>query len=70
MVSVTNSQVPGNSLLVSFKRLSFAPKGLYWIRWGIETAEGYQCFETPYVMLGRFNSFNSFSEVQLYHIDF
>lgn len=49
LVSLSNSEIPANALQVEFKRLSNMNKGSYWIRWGIETQDGYRSFETDYV---------------------
>jgi len=48
-VNLLNSDIPGNSLQVVFKRLNNIARGSYWIRWGIETHEGFRLFETSYV---------------------
>lgn len=48
-MSLSNGEIPANALQVEFKRLSNLNKGSYWIRWGIETQDGYRSFESDYV---------------------
>jgi len=48
LVNLVNNEIPANSLQVIFKRLGSIVRGYYWIRWTIETHEGYKMFETDY----------------------
>jgi len=50
-VNLVNNEVSANAMQVIFKRLGNIVPGHYWIRWTIETQDGYKMFETDYVRL-------------------
>ena len=48
-MNLVNNEVSANAMQVIFKRLGNIVPGYYWIRWTIETQDGYKMFETDYV---------------------